>query len=45
VSHDCIAGSSVELIEVKCLVKLSADQLLASIDRRLRFVLKRPFNK
>ena len=44
-SHDCIAGSSVQLIEVKRLLKLSADQLLASIDRRLRFILKRPFNK
>ena len=26
--HDCIAGSSVQLIEMTCLLKLSADQLL-----------------
>ena len=26
--HDCIAGSSVQLIEMTCLFKLSADQLL-----------------
>ena len=26
--HDCITGSSVQLIEMTCLLKLSADQLL-----------------
>ena len=26
--HDCVAGSSVQLIEMTCLLKLSADQLL-----------------
>ena len=41
VSHDCIAGSSVQLIEVTCLVffffiEFSASQSLVLIDRRSR---------
>ena len=36
-SHDCITGSSVQLIEVACFLKLSADQVLVLIDRRLNF--------
>ena len=37
VSHDCIAGSSVKLIEVTCFFfKLSTGQLLVLIDHRLR---------
>ena len=35
VSDDCITGSSVQLIEAACFLKLSADQVLALIDRRL----------
>ena len=34
VLHDCIGGSSVQLIEVTCFLKLSTDQLLVLIDRR-----------
>ena len=45
VSHDCIAGSSVQLIEATCFLKLSSDQLLVLIDRRLRSIMKRPYNK
>ena len=37
VSHDCIAGSSVQVIEVACFFKLSTDQLLVLIDRRLNY--------
>ena len=44
-SHDCITGSSLQLIEVKCFLKLSADQLLILIDHRLRSIMKRPYNK
>ena len=37
VSHDCIMGSSIQVIEVTCFLKLSADQLLVIlIDHRLR---------
>ena len=36
-SHDCITGSSIQLIEVTCFLKLSADQLLVIlINCRLR---------
>ena len=45
VSHDCIAGWSVQFIEVTCFLKLSADQLLVLIDRRLRSIIKMPYNK
>ena len=47
-----IAGLSVQLIEVACFLKLSADQLLVLVDRRLNYfrcskikALKRPCNK
>ena len=42
VSPECIAGLSVQFIEVTCFLKLSADQL---IDCRLRSIMKRPYNK
>ena len=42
VSPDCIAGLSVQLIEVTFFLKLSADQL---IDCRLKSIMKRPCNK
>ena len=45
VSQDCIAGSSVQLIEVMCFFKLSADQLLVFIDRTPRFIIKMPTSK
>ena len=41
VSPDCIVGSIVQLIEVLCFLKLSADQLLVLIDCRLRSIMKR----
>ena len=41
----CIGGSSVQLIEVTCFLKLSTDQLLVLIDRRLRYIKKRPYDK
>ena len=44
VSHDSIASSSVQLIKLKCFLKLPADQLLVLIDRRLRSIMKRPDN-
>ena len=40
-SPDCIAGSSVQLVEVTCVLKLSAGQLLVLLDRRLRSIMKR----
>ena len=45
VSPECIAGSSVQLIEMTCFLKLSVDQLLVLIDGRLRSIMKRPYNK
>ena len=45
VSHDCIAGSSIQLIEVTCFLKIFADQLLILIELRLRSIMKRPHNK
>ena len=44
-SHDCITGSSSQLIEVKCFLKLSADQLLILINRSLRSIMKRLYDK
>ena len=44
-SHDWITGSSLQLIEVKCFLKLSADQLLILINRSLRSIMKRLYNK
>ena len=35
----------VQVIEVTCFFKLSADQLLVLNDCRLRSILKRPYNK
>ena len=45
VSYDRISGSIVQLTEVLYFLKLSADLLLVLIDRRLRSILKRPYNK
>ena len=43
--YSVIAASSVQLIEVTCFIKLSADQLLVLIDRRLRSIMRRPYSK
>ena len=40
VAPDCIADSSVQLVEVTCFFKLSAGQLFVLIDRRLRSIMK-----
>ena len=45
VSHDCIKGSSVQLINVTSFLKLSAGQLLGLVDRKLRSIMKRTNNK
>ena len=45
VSPECIAVSSVQLIEMTCFLKLSADQLLVITNGRLRSIMKRPYNK
>ena len=37
VSHDCITGSSIQLIKVTYFLKLSTDQLLVLIDRWLNY--------
>ena len=38
VSHDCVADSGIQLIEVKNFLNLSADKFLVSIDRDPRFI-------
>ena len=45
VSHDCITGSSAQLIDVTSFLKLSAGQILNLIDRRFRSIMKRTNNK
>ena len=45
VSPDRITGSNVQLIEVTCFLKLSADQLLVLTDHSLGSIMKRPYNK
>ena len=37
-SHDCVADSGIQLIEVKNFLNLSADKFLVSIDRDPRFI-------
>ena len=37
-SHDCVADSGIQLIEVKNFLNLSADKFLVSIDRDHRFI-------
>ena len=37
-SHDCVADSGIQLIEVKNFLNLSADKFLVSIDRGPRFI-------
>ena len=40
-----LGASSVQLIELTCFLKLSTDQLLVLIDRRLKYIKKRPYDK
>ena len=42
-SHDCVADSGIQLIEVKNFLNLSADKFLVSIDRGPRFIGGIPF--
>ena len=41
-SPDCIAGSSVKLIDAACFLKLFTDELVL-IDDRLRTIMKRSY--
>ena len=42
--HMAITGSGVQPVEVMCFLKLSADQILFSMDRRLRSIFHIEFS-